>query len=88
MNNHKEVFLLIRFGIQVVSPDRCIGCGNCTKVCQMEAITFSDTGITIRPDRCIGCGQCVSRCPNSVLKMKQVPGTQGPDRYCIDRIFL
>ena len=86
--NEDTMAVASRFSVQVVSPDRCIGCGNCTKVCQMGAVSFSDAGVTIRPDRCIGCGQCVSRCPNSVLKMKQVPGTQGPDRYCIDRIFL
>ena len=86
--NEDTICIPSRFSVQVVLPDQCIGCGSCAAVCQMEAIDFSDAGITIRPDRCIGCGQCVCRCPKSVLKMKEVPGAEGPDRYCVDRIFL
>ena len=79
---------MVRFSVQVVLPEQCIGCGSCAAVCQMGAISFSDAGVAIRSDKCIGCGQCVSRCPKSVLKMKALPNAQGPDRYCIDRIFL
>ena len=86
--NEDTMAVASRFSVQVVLPEQCICCGRCAAVCQMDAISFSDTGVTIRSDKCIGCGQCVSRCPKSVLKMKALPNAQGPDRYCIDRIFL
>ncbi len=77
-----------RFTVQISRPAECIGCGACAKVCQMSAVTFTDSGVAILKDKCIGCGQCVSRCPKAVLKMKALPETQEPDRYCVDRIFL
>ena len=86
--NEDTMAVASRFRVQVVLPEQCIGCGSCAAVCQMDAVSFSDAGISIRNDRCIGCGQCVCRCPKSVLKMKEVPGTKTPDRYCVDRVYL
>ena len=84
--NEDNMTIRSRFTVQVIRPDQCIGCGQCAAVCQMDAVSFSDTGVSIHPDKCIGCGQCVSRCPKGVLKMKALPDAAGPDRYSIDRI--
>ena len=36
---------MVRFSVQVVLPEQCIGCGSCAAVCQMGAISFSDAGV-------------------------------------------
>lgn len=41
--------------------DKCVGCGECVKVCESGAIT-SGKG-------CIGCGNCVKACIHNARKM-------------------
>ncbi len=63
----------------------CVGCGLCSKKCQVEALSlFDDKGfnnkksetkkkIKLDLDRCIGCGQCVPVCAKNALKLKKKP---------------
>ncbi|MBQ9015198.1 MAG: 4Fe-4S binding protein [Firmicutes bacterium] len=77
-----------RYRVRIVRPESCIHCGRCVSACQMGAVGADAFGMFINDSKCIGCGQCVSRCPASVLKMQAAPDAPGPDRYCVDRIYL
>ena len=86
--NEDTIATRSRYQVKIVRPESCVHCGKCAGSCQMGAIGVDEFGMFIDESKCIGCGQCVSHCPASVLKMQAIPGSQGPDRYTSDRIFL
>jgi uncharacterized protein len=47
--------------------DKCVGCGECEKVCPVEAIHMEDDKSVLSRDKCIGCASCVAACPNAAL---------------------
>jgi len=51
-----------------VSSDRCVGCGECVKVCNADAITIISNKAVIDPDKCIECGQCLDACPYDAIQ--------------------
>jgi MinD superfamily P-loop ATPase len=53
-----------------IRADKCIGCGECERVCRFEAVSLSGPGndlvaktCTVDPVACEGCGVCVQFCP-------------------------
>lgn len=54
-----------------VDREICTECGTCTDLCQMEALTLGDEGLSINLDRCIGCGVCVANCDFDALSLKK-----------------
>ncbi|MDI9433293.1 MAG: ATP-binding protein [Planctomycetota bacterium] len=53
-----------------IGADKCIGCGECERVCRFEAVLLNGPGnelvtrtCTIDPVACEGCGVCVQFCP-------------------------
>lgn len=78
-----------RFQAEIDRGENCVGCGRCVSICQMSAITLSETGAGISAAACIGCGQCVVKCPAQVIRMKLKPGApSGLARQTLDRIYL
>lgn len=67
----------------VYSPEGCIGCQMCIKVCPAHAIEWVAERKKIRLFRggCIACGQCVEVCPKGCLAMDQVFLQADTDRY-------
>ena len=51
-----------------VSSDRCVGCGECVKVCNADAITIISNKAIIDPSKCIECGKCLDACPYDAIQ--------------------
>ncbi|MCP4516628.1 MAG: 4Fe-4S ferredoxin, partial [Delftia sp.] len=55
--------------VMVSVPERCIGCGTCTReVCFVDAIRLQGERAVIS-DACRGCGRCVSVCPQGAIEL-------------------
>lgn len=53
----------------------CLGYGDCTLVCQFDALHMGDDGLPhVDYDKCTGCGLCAQECPQQILAM--VPRTR------------
>lgn len=48
---------------------KCIGCGECIKICPKNAHKFKDGKHIFDPKLCVGCGNCESVCLGSALKL-------------------
>jgi formate hydrogenlyase subunit 6/NADH:ubiquinone oxidoreductase subunit I len=50
----------------------CSGCGDCRKVCAVNAIVVDDHFVSIDIKTCIECGKCVDVCSRSAINGKRV----------------
>jgi len=50
-------------------PSRCIGCGECLKVCPEGAHELRDGVHIFHRERCVACGQCAALCYAGALEM-------------------
>ncbi|VYU43893.1 4Fe-4S dicluster domain-containing protein [Clostridium butyricum] len=61
--------------IPYVDTHKCIGCGKCTNICPMEAISVTTNGkdkyAQLDDKLCLGCGVCVKNCPKDAIKLKR-----------------
>ena len=54
-----------------VDQDTCIGCGACTGVCPVSALSLNDEGKSqCNEDVCIDCGTCMGTCPVQCISQK------------------
>jgi ferredoxin len=51
----------------VVEESLCIGCGECAKVCNGDAIMIINNKASINPAKCVRCGKCVKVCPYEAI---------------------
>ncbi|MBF0216357.1 MAG: DUF362 domain-containing protein [Candidatus Omnitrophica bacterium] len=50
----------------IVYPDNCIACGECVKICPVDALSLNGK-ISLDAAKCIGCANCVGVCPTFSL---------------------
>jgi ferredoxin len=55
-----------------VMEDRCEGCGRCTSVCFVDAISIGPGDRAVIGDDCRGCGRCAAQCPNQAIELRLV----------------
>ena len=51
-----------------IDPDRCIGCGECERVCKAQCIRLPEKEIDT--SRCVVCFNCTAVCPNNAINYK------------------
>lgn len=51
----------------------CLGCGDCTTVCDFDAIHMNpETGLPeVNDDKCVACGACVDACPKKLIELRK-----------------
>ena len=54
---------------KLFSPARCIGCGECCKVCPVKACTMTPGGVVTDSALCTLCGLCAEACPTLAIEM-------------------
>jgi len=56
--------------VELAHIDRfCTRCGRCAEVCQMRAISVTDSGVRVDRLKCNGCGKCVEFCYEGALRV-------------------
>lgn len=45
----------------------CLGFGDCTRVCEFDAIHIIEGLATVEYDKCVGCGACAKACPRKII---------------------
>ena len=69
-------------GVEVkVDPEKCVGCGECFKVCIYDGLRMKKGKTYIKQDNCLGCGRCEMKCPNKAISITI------EDYSCIDKII-
>jgi nitroreductase/Pyruvate/2-oxoacid:ferredoxin oxidoreductase delta subunit len=54
----------------VIDRERCIGCGECVRVCPSQTITMQDGKAAVTGDRSLGCGHCAAVCPMEAVRVE------------------
>jgi len=57
-----------------IDPDACTGCGDCLKVCPVDAITGEQKEVhLISQELCIKCSQCYEVCTYDAIRKARIP---------------
>jgi Fe-S-cluster-containing hydrogenase component 2 len=54
-----------------VERTKCVGCGDCTRICPTGAITLVDGRAVINTELCINCKFCVKTCTYKAVRVPQ-----------------
>jgi ferredoxin len=65
--------LMATYFIRKTDIGECNGCGNCVKICPVDAVTIDEEKSSVDKDWCIGCGLCVQKCPTGAAKLRLRP---------------
>lgn len=60
------------FASESSCPFGCLGCGDCVKACQFDAIHLDpQTKLpTVDEEKCVGCGACTKACPRKIIELR------------------
>ena len=62
----------------LVDMELCIGCGDCSGLCQFGALSADDGVAVVDAALCMGCGVCVSHCAQGALSLVRDPSKGEP----------
>jgi NosR/NirI family transcriptional regulator, nitrous oxide reductase regulator len=83
MHLESHLFAKLKIGkFKIVANDKCIGCYECSRNCQVgiDVMSYSlkQQVLDNSTSSCIGCGICVSVCPMDVLSFGETNGHSAP----------
>jgi len=69
-----------------IEPEKCTGCGECLKLCQMDALIPVNSHTEVQGKNCIGCGVCLNACEFEAITLlktekEEVPPKNGKEMY-------
>ena len=65
----RGVTVAVQKGLEV-DLQKCINCGGCYSVCQVDAISFQKNYLVVfDEEKCISCGLCVNTCPTRAIRI-------------------
>jgi ferredoxin len=77
----RDVLMAVQF-TRETELEACIGCGACTEICPVAAVTIIDDKAHTDPDWCIGCGVCAVVCPTEAITIARRPeAAQSPETF-------
>ena len=59
--------LMETYFIRRTEHDNCSGCGECAKICPVQAVEMEDDIPVVDEKWCIGCGVCAVACPTDAI---------------------
>jgi UDP-glucose 4-epimerase len=66
---HREVVKRME-GVEVkVDHEKCVGCGDCFKVCIYDGLKMKKEKTSVNQKNCMGCGRCERVCPNDAISV-------------------
>ena len=73
----------------VINPNRCMGCGACTRACPQGDVLGVVAGQAelINPTHCIGHGRCAESCPTDAITLAIGSEERGVDLPILDESF-
>jgi nitroreductase/Pyruvate/2-oxoacid:ferredoxin oxidoreductase delta subunit len=54
----------------VIDRERCIGCGECVRVCPSQTLTLQDGKAAVTGEHSLGCGHCAAVCPVEAVRVE------------------
>ena len=69
----------VEIPIPSIDSDRCSLCGDCTEVCQYNALALLGDQVLVFPELCHGCGSCTLICPEKAIR--ETPRALGKVRH-------
>jgi nitroreductase/Pyruvate/2-oxoacid:ferredoxin oxidoreductase delta subunit len=54
----------------VIDRERCIGCGECVRICPSQTITLQNGKAAVTGTRSLGCGHCAAVCPVEAVRVQ------------------
>ncbi len=52
-----------------IDTDKCTGCGSCTEICSLDALTVENGFAVVDAELCAECGACIDACPADAISL-------------------
>jgi Pyruvate/2-oxoacid:ferredoxin oxidoreductase delta subunit len=76
----RDILMAVYF-IRETDDNECIGCGECTNICPVNAVEIVEDRARVNLDWCIGCGVCAVACPSEAITIKRRSDEHAPKDF-------